>query len=61
MNKFTIFTIVYFLLAMLLIFNFNNDLFVTDQNGTAIILAIIYAILTALFFTFKGIKKLFSH
>ena len=61
MNKFTIFTIVYFLFAMLLIFNFNNDIFVTDQNGTAIILVIIYAILVALYFVFRGIKKIFKH
>lgn len=60
MKKFGIFTIIYFLLAILLIFNFNNDIFVTDQNGTAIILIIIYVILTVLYFVYKGIRKLFK-
>ncbi len=60
MNKFIIFTIIYIFLTTLLISTFNNEVFVTDQKGTAIIAVIIYVLIFILFLIFKGIKKLFK-
>lgn len=60
MKKFIIITILYFLVAFALINNFNDDIFVTDKQGTTIILSIIYIGLAVIYGIFKFVKKLLN-
>lgn len=57
MKTWGIFTIIYTLLAIILISRFNNDLFITDHAGTAVIALIIYITLSVLYLLVKWIKK----
>lgn len=57
MKNWWIFTIFYFLATIFMVFKLNNDIFVTDKNGTIIIFLIMYFVLFLGYIIFKKIKE----